>query len=245
MSPLQRGHMGGQMKFRIRPSTDDLIEAVLQPSDGFGYTLPPLPVAFSYAFRNFGSAVLVTGTEFLQTTTVVPITRKKKITIDPFKLREAFLRVESQQTLVAFLEICGPFRDYKLPQNISWSEFLGWQRYLRSLLIGGPASPPALINPHESLANVKEQPLLDFKQHKVNGKTHPYVEIACYSALEIIGASIFLDRYRSAQFVHCALTDCPGLVEKGIRDYCNETCGATAKKRRQRSKRTTNAKAAK
>lgn len=218
---------------RVRPSTEKWIDEILQRPDSFKYAIPSLRVAFNYSGVS-GQANEVQTVEGLHTQRPgLKRLSNTGETIDPFRLRYAFQHVDSEKSMAEFLAVCGPFRDYTLPQNISSEEFRDWQVFVQKLMSGHRVrNPPRWPNEEvESMDRIQDQPHLEIKHALRSGGL--YVEIFCRTALEIIGASIFLDRIGQVSFTKCALVECPGTVSTK-RDYCSDQCRAAAKKQRQR-----------
>ena len=221
----------------------------MQEVGSLAVTLPPMRVSFEYPIINMGSHVTYAAEQLRQDPVLVPLSRKiagkRRKTFDPFRLRKAFELVDTPRSALEFLEVCGPFRDYAVPQVIPYEEFKAWQAYMTSRLQRRfNAELPRYPVPPESATYLLEQPFLELKHAQVSQGAVPNLSITCRTALEMIFASIFLDLFRGSDFVPCKLHGCPGTVERGIREYCNDTCKNTAKQRGKRTRRRNDAEAA-
>lgn len=168
--------------------------------------LPAVPVILDSDGMQRQMEVRVAGEIFVQEKRI-DILNTPGRTLDPVALRNAFLAVESPESAIAFLQVCGPFLNHQpgmSTQTITWPEFLEWQRFAKDwVLHGKKRKAPWPKKPDSSQAHSAydffSEP--DVFADPANG--HPILKVTCKTALEVIGASFYIDKLQGINFAEC------------------------------------------
>lgn len=155
--------------------------------------------------------------------------------IDPWFLREEFLKAKTESDILEFLDEAGQWHhDWPSPGSIE--DFAEWQQIIRKMLLLRPRQWGALGGrfDREKLEEVVELPQLINFSWTDGGLC---ASVSVQGALEVLVLSVYIDHLRAVKFKICARPDCEQvfpLESKHKRKYCNWDCAHVEAVRRAR-----------
>ena len=200
-------------------------------------SLPPLPVVIDYHGRNRRAHVVRTGDDFEVTDLLRVVVKDAKKTLNVGELLNVFSTIHSPDEVLAFLELCGPFRTSEQRQHVSWAEFQEFQDLIRSVRLGESLRFPKLTSGPVDFERIVDPELYAGKHKNRHGKVVAVLEFHPKTALEAIGTAAFIEQLRSADLAACGLQGCKRIFEKTSdheRQFCCPEHGRQHAKRMAR-----------
>jgi len=161
--------------------------------------------------------------------------RTPRLTTSVDELRTAFLGIENDDEIPAFLEVCGPFRVGHPP--ISLNEFIRWQEYFGDWMTQGyDYIDQQLKIEFDEKENARISGLLSWYIRQPPLSRQILATVECDSLVEAIAATIALDEFKGAQFKDCGW--CRAIFEvtkENGRQYCTQDCAHRAGQKRRRA----------
>ncbi len=148
--------------------------------------------------------------------------------VDSEALREAFFAVKDADQAEEFLRSCGPFRKDAL--GITWEKFQDWQVYFKSQRRLGAAgkgwgSPPEYSKEHpETLDRIVRVPKFE---PLTTRDGQPVLAARADSAVEVIAAANFLERWAQTVLLTCRQCGDPFAPKTKASLFCKHSCAHT------------------
>ena len=160
--------------------------------------------------------------------------RIKAVSLNPYEVREEFLKASSPDEILRFLRKTGRFT---LDTAIKYADFKDWQAQTRLLMVNPPTKWANLIS-KDFLFMLRSH---DSFRIAFIWSDHGYSGcIAVLNTLHAIVATVQLDHLRGAKHKFCKRQDCGlpfEIVSRHRRRYCSQYCAHIESVRRLRARR--------
>jgi hypothetical protein len=170
--------------------------------------------------------------------------------IDAFAVRDAFMQVKTPADFLRFLDEWGAFREtagnyYHVVkcEGYTWNEVLAWQRFITAAQLGYTAEVELeddyMTTEEFKFHNLRPRIVVDLPGSSWPGVSQAELHILCHSSLEIILATLFIDRAMGMTYEACAWKDCNRLFEETSnhnRRCCSQACANKLAQQKRRSK---------
>jgi hypothetical protein len=167
--------------------------------------------------------------------------REVAMWLDPWEVRDRFLRLQTAHDIAPFLSDTGEFQKRLGSGQFTTEDLFEIQGIVRYLLTTAP-SKWRIQRPAFRTERIAKLMLWEYRQFKFrfswSSRSHAVV-VETASTLDAILASVFVDHMRQAQFGFCARPDCRRQFElksRHKRKYCSPDCGHVMAVRESRNR---------